>query len=833
MKKFILLALLLICPGVARPQDVPPQWRWHTFETVHFRVTFAPGLEELARHAAGRAEAAYQVLSQELLHAPRGTIDLLVTDHTDFSNGFATPLPSNRIVVYAAPPVDDPALAFHNDWLELVLVHELTHILHLDHVAGLGAALRALFGRVPAPWPFFPALATPTWSIEGLATYYESRVTGAGRVNGSYHDMVLRTAVLEGAFDGIDRASGSSPVWPGGQRPYVYGSLFLDYLAGTHGPEVHQKLVQRAAGALIPPPLAFDRVARRATGRSFSASWRAWRALLEERYNRLADSLRAHGLTPSERLAGGGRYTLHPRFAPDSRQLAFVAENGRDDPATIVLDAATGQRRRLARRNGFASELGPASWLPDGETLVTAQFEIARTYELYSDLYLLGPGGGRRLTRGLRLAEPDVAPDGRRVAAVQSHRGRTRPVVYDIVSGTVQPLREYAEGENWSLPRWSPGGTRVAIGRWRSGGEYDVVLLDTLGALLRELTHDRAIDAAPAWSPDGRYLLFSSDRSGIPNLFAAAVDQTPAPEQPAGAPGAEPPLYQVSNVLTGAFYAEVSRDGRWIYFVGYHADGFHLERMPFDPASWREPAPLRPALALREKAVTAQSEKEAAAPEEAAASEAAGVSRPATPPPPEPSPRPYTPWPTLLPRFWLPLYSQEPALGGVYGALTAGQDLVQRHTYTLWAALAPREDRLEGGLAYQYSGFGNPLLALEVSRTWSGRLRSLPDTSTARQLRSEDEASLSARFLRRRWRSSTSLTVAAERVTERDLLLGTSRYRLADPRDDLAGIAARLAYATARSHAFSISREDGISLALGGRRRWDLEPSATHDRSYS
>ncbi|MBI4543715.1 MAG: hypothetical protein HY703_00790, partial [Gemmatimonadetes bacterium] len=45
--------------------------------------------------------------------------------------------------------------------------------------------------------------------------------------------------------------------------------------------------------------------------------------------------------------------------------------------------------------------------------------------------------------------------------------------------------------------------------------------------------------------------------------------------------------------------------------------------------------------------------------------------------------------------------------------------------------------------------------------------------------------------------------------------------------------AARLAYATARSHAFSISREDGISLALGGRRRWDLEPSATHDRSYS
>ncbi|MEE9168117.1 MAG: hypothetical protein V3U73_00040, partial [bacterium] len=43
--------------------------------------------------------------------------------------------------------------------------------------------------------------------------------------------------------------------------------------------------------------------------------------------------------------------------------------------------------------------------------------------------------------------------------------------------------------------------------------------LERNGRMVRELTHDRAIDISPSWSGDGRWLLWSSDRTGIPNLF--------------------------------------------------------------------------------------------------------------------------------------------------------------------------------------------------------------------------------------------------------------------------------------------------------------------------
>ncbi len=43
---------------------------------------------------------------------------------------------------------------------------------------------------------------------------------------------------------------------------------------------------------------------------------------------------------------------------------------------------------------------------------------------------------------------------------------------------------------------------------------------------LRRITRDPAIDTEPAWSPDGRYLVFTSDRSGRPHIYRAKADGT-------------------------------------------------------------------------------------------------------------------------------------------------------------------------------------------------------------------------------------------------------------------------------------------------------------------
>ncbi|HEY8468445.1 MAG TPA: hypothetical protein VIL18_02325, partial [Longimicrobiales bacterium] len=785
--------------------QVPPHEDWRTFRTEHFRITFSPGLEALARHAAERAEAAYERLAQELADPPRGTIDVLLTDGVDFANGFATPFPSNRITIYATPPLDDLGLAYTRDWVELVIVHELVHIVHLDDTGILGSILRTVFGRVPFGWPYFPAIATPQWSIEGLATYFESRLTGAGRTRGSLHEMVLRTAVLEGRFESIDQATGLGPVWPGSLRSYVYGSLFLDHLTREHGPEVLRAIVGRTARALVPPTLAFDRIGRKATGENFTDAWDAWRRELEERYGHLAEEIRSSGITQVESLTPGGYYLLHPRAGPDGR-VAFSAVDGRSASATRILDPATGEIRTLARRNGT----GPSAWLPDG-SLLLAQFEVEGQYRLFQDLYRVdGDGREHRLTRGARLAEPDVAPDGRRVVAVQRGGGRTRLVTYDLETGNLRPLAG-GDAEEWSLPRWAPDGTRIAAARWRPGGEHDIVVLDTLGRVLQELTRDRAIDGAPAWSPDGRYVLFWSDRSGIPNLYAYDLAAQVAAEGEGAAR-----LRQVTNVLTGAFYPDVSPDGRWIYFTGYHADGFHIERIPFDPSAWREPAPLAPM------------------------HEEPPASAPLAPPSPGGGQqggeaRPYSAWPTLLPRTWMPILIDEGEPGLFVGVTTFGQDLVGRHEYSLEAAVSVdgSERRLTGAASYRWAGLGNPVLGIDASRRWDLAGYVVLQDSSLREVHSrEDVIAVSATLARQRWRSASSLTLGAEHVDERFLVQDAPGVRLTDDRDRLFGVFAGVAFNNARFYPFSISREDGVTLSIGARRRWDTNPSSAIDRSY-
>ena len=94
-------------------------------------------------------------------------------------------------------------LSHFDEWMEVVITHELVHIFQLDSTGPIGSLIRSVMGRWEAGWPTFPSFDLPRWTTEGLATYYESSLTTSGRVRGSYIDMVLRTAVLEDGFEGL------------------------------------------------------------------------------------------------------------------------------------------------------------------------------------------------------------------------------------------------------------------------------------------------------------------------------------------------------------------------------------------------------------------------------------------------------------------------------------------------------------------------------------------------------------------------------------------------------------------------------------------------------
>ncbi len=828
MRPSVLILLCFLATGAAgalRPltAQVPPDESWRSLESSHFRVTFPQGMDLLARRAATRAERAFDALTEHFLDPPGGIIELLLTDHTETSNGLATAVPFNRIIVYVRPPMAGGSLSHFDDWMELVITHELVHIFQLDHTGPIGSLIRKVMGRWEAGWPTFPGFDLPRWTTEGLATYYESAVTTSGRVRGSYIDMVLRTAVLEDGFEGLDQVSGDSPNWPAGDRVYVYGATFFDHLSDAYGEERLGAFADAIARQWIPYRVNWG--AKDAFGTSFSDLWEDWRALLGTRFAALADSLAtAAPLTVGEPLADGGRLALFPSVSPDGGRLAFVRSDGRTDVQMRVSEANGSNGRKLLR----LSNLSDFEWLPDG-SLVGSEMEFADPFRIRSDLIRIGADGRkRRITRGARLDHPTPSPDGRAVVAVQSRGGTNRLVRVDLETGDVVGLTPFVEDVHWAFPAWSPDGRWIAASRWSSGALYDVVVMDPEGRTASRITNDRSVDQAPAWSPDGRWLLWSSDRSGIPNIYAVEIDPESA------APG---PLRQVTNVLGGTAYPSVGPDGRWIYFSGYHKIGWTVERIPFDPAAWFDPFPLKPGFSVGEgPAVDFES-----------APLVGEVG-------------PYDASSTLRPYYWEPTYtsglSRPARVGGpintevlrpAFGIRTTGGDLVGRHGYGMSVRMRT-DGRTDAAVRYTYSGLGNPLLGLSASQDHDvdGPFDvALPTGGNTTLYVAEKERVVraSGTLVRRRIRNRTSLSFSVAHVWEdREFLdtnLESSVISIFRPRRRLGEAQLGATFSTARAFPFSTSDEAGVAAAVQGRARRELSlpdtlrGSTGFDRSWS
>jgi Tol biopolymer transport system component len=804
----------LLVMGVVLPCDTTraaaqaPHEDYRTLSTQHFRVTFPAHLESLGRRAAGHAEVAYDGLTDALGEPGDGRIDLLVTDNSDLSNGFASIKPSRRMTVYAVPPTDGFQLAYYDDWLELVITHELAHIIHLDYTNTLlGKVGRAVFGRAPVDWPLFPEQATPNWVIEGLATWYESRLTNAGRVRGTYQEMQIRTAILEGRFEGIGEASGRSPLWPGGNRPYLYGSLLFDYLLDRYGEDRMSSFVEAVGGQWV--PYRIDAAGRSAFGVSFSEAWRDWEATLRQRYETLDEDLASLGpVTEPERLTHGARWALYPTVSPDGESLVYTRADGWSDTQLRRSDPDGGESRQLARTNSLST----FDWMPDGR-LVVAQVEQVDPYTTYGDLYIMDEeGGSERLTEGARLTQPSVAPDGTWAVAVRQEAGTNLLVRVDLETSEVSTLLAPEPQVHWAFPEVSPNGRWIATSRWEAGAYHDVVILDVTGRVgPRSLTQDRAIDLAPTWSPDGRWLVWSSDRTGISNVFAAEVDQ---------ATGEADVPRLLTNVRTGAQYPSVDPTGRWLYFSGYHVDGWEVERVPFAPETARVAPPVaaRFAPSLTPRAVS----REPDGPVEG-----------------------FSSLPTLLPRYWEPLYREPvvaPAVSGGgldlrrrellafgVGAETGSVDLVGRHEYSAYVQVFTSGRRAEGGLSYTFRGLGNPILSLDAGQSWRsvGRLLAGPAPDTSFVLERERGLGAAMTLLSNRWRRDAAVTVGGSLSwTAREQLDNDLRSVPLDagvptaPR--FGDLSLSFSFSTSRAHTFQTSRTRGLTLFLQGRRRMHL-----------
>ena len=548
-----LLGLTIWGAALANAQVRDVHVRWSTVKSEHFAVHYAQPLALVARRTLAVLEEAHRRLTPLLGPAPTSRTHVLLTDTAESANGSATSLPYNVIRLFVTAPDDLSPLADYDDWLTGLITHEYAHIVHLDNIGGIPAVINKVFGKIYAP-----NLATPRWLIEGIATHTESVETSGGRLRSSIFEMYMRTEILEGNELSIDQVSNGIDEWPHGNVAYLYGSRFIDYIATTYGRDKIEEFATLYGRTAI--TYGLNRTIKRVVGKTFTELYDEWIEHARQKYLALKKRIESKGLSKARKLTHTGETIRAPRFIGDDTLVYYISD-GRSDAQLRTLELSTGHTKELTRARGEAY----ATQHPNGDIYFESTHGLKNIYR-YFDLFVLKNGKRRpnRLTRGMRARHPDISPDGRSIVFTQNDSGTRHLVLASIdnIEETRQILYKSQRFEQIYTPRFSPDGKRISFSAWRSGGYRDIFVVDVESRQLVQLTHDRAFDSGPAWSSDGKSLYFSSDRTGIANIFRYEL--------------AEGTMMQLTNVVSGAFHPAPSPDGKRLVYIGYTSRGFDL-----------------------------------------------------------------------------------------------------------------------------------------------------------------------------------------------------------------------------------------------------------------
>ncbi|MDX9999716.1 MAG: hypothetical protein RBU30_00325 [Polyangia bacterium] len=772
-----LACALAAAHGDARAGD--PRIKWRTLKTPHFEITFDLQHLEIARRTATVCEGVHRLLSPFMRHRPRGRVRVLLTDYTDGANGWAMVIPRNVVNVFLSAPDSLSTLNDYDDWLVGLILHEYTHILHLDTIGGISRLINWIFGKTASPNHL-----QPSWWLEGFAIFNESRFSSGGRNRNSLYDMYLRMAVLEGKEQSVGEISSAPVRFPHGSTPYLYGARFFKYLADRFGADRMVRISHDYGDEWI--PYGFNKVAaRHLEGKGYVELYKDWIAHLRKTYGMQKRAVERRGLREGTRLTFSGDYTDWPRFHPTEGWLLFADDDGKSDYAWKRLPATrgklAGKPRKLLRLEGG----GSPSFDADGAKFVYHQYEVHRAVYDFCDLfeYDLRAKRRRRLTEGRRLREPDVSPDGRSIVAVQNGPGASHLVLVPRRGlgrqDAPRVLVRSKPHEQVATPRFSPDGSHLAYIGWHRGGRRDLYLLEVATGRTRRLTSDRAQEVTPEFSPDGAWIYFSSDRTGIYNIYALHL--------------ATGSLKQVTNVLGGALYPAVSQDGRRLAYVGFTHRGHDLYVMELDPTRF---LPALPYLEDRNPPRTMD-----AKPSEAK------VSR-------------YNPLASLYPESWWMTASLTPG-GESVTLLLSGSDLAEQHYWDLSTSYYVPSQGFFFGASYGYSGLW-PSLGLSASYSQSPRgglkLDGRPETFVEENLRMDASVSLPVLRSRRFGSASLRFTYRLQRfapaqATESPPDPGAS-LTSAPERGLLSGATMAISYSRIFGYRYSVSPERGRSLSL-------------------
>ncbi|HXF85028.1 MAG TPA: hypothetical protein VNK49_06525 [Anaerolineales bacterium] len=187
---------------------------------------------------------------------------------------------------------------------------------------------------------------------------------------------------------------------------------------------------------------------------------------------------------------------------------------------------------------------------PDGQSVVYAAFYETNNYEIYE--MSLVDGSVKRLTNTLRIeTAPEISPDGKRIVFTRASPDGTYQIM--LMDRNGENMANLPQIFGWD-PTWSPDGKQILFASDRRG-TVQLYTVNVNGSNLRILTNLPEIRGRSDWSPDGQYIVTYAGPAWKRELYILNADGTGVRQLTPSGGNSQGPSF--------------SPDGQWVAFTAY------------------------------------------------------------------------------------------------------------------------------------------------------------------------------------------------------------------------------------------------------------------------